>query len=515
MQNIYCRIAGVIMLVFFSACENFEEINTNPNTPSKVNAKLLCPKVVLSIARFGGRDASEMISGNALPKYLTNAQTQLESQYNKIGSASFDDFTILPNIDAMVNAAQGSDNEDFYMGIAKFARAYKFYFLTMSMGDIPYTDAGKGLEGISKPKYDEQEDIFIYILDELREADQFFANAPAGNTDLGDPTPYSNNPDKWRRATNALALKVLMSLSEKADVASLDVINRFANIVSPGYLIEGTEDYFGLVYSLNYKHPLNKPSGHSNIVVSSLLIDNLKLLNDRRMYYFAEPAPAVYDSLFAIDSTTTEANPEVYAGVDVSMDFAVMKANQQLGKYSVLNERYALEDAPEPRMLITHAEQQLILAEAAIRGWISGSAQNYYEQGVISALTLMMNEGNAEYANGMPIDQDYIDNYFTGEAAFKSLEEDQLKQIWMQRYFINFAQDTRTSFFEYRRTGYPEIPINEETSLNNDGYKDRIPVRWLYPGTELNFNRENLIEALVRQFGNDYDEQNQLMWVLE
>jgi hypothetical protein len=39
-------------------------------------------------------------------------------------------------------------------------------------------------------------------------------------------------------------------------------------------------------------------------------------------------------------------------------------------------------------------------------------------------------------------------------------------------------------------------------------------MRWLYPGAESNYNRENLEEALNRQY-DGYDEINKIMWVLK
>ena len=43
------------------------------------------------------------------------------------------------------------------------------------MGDIPYSETNMGADGLYKPKYDTQEQILIGILDELKEADQYFA----------------------------------------------------------------------------------------------------------------------------------------------------------------------------------------------------------------------------------------------------------------------------------------------------------------------------------------------------
>lgn len=164
-------------------------------------------------------------------------------------------------------------------------------------------------------------------------------------------------------------------------------------------------------------------------------------------------------------------------------------------------------------MMITYAEQQLILAEARVLGWIStGTAEGYYQSGVKAALGHLMATASS-YAHGMAINQSYIDNYFTGEAAFKATAADQLKQIWIQRYFLNFMQDPIQTYYEYRRTGYPEFPINPATSLN-ENKKDAIPVRWLYPGTESTYNRDNLLEALNRQYGG-VDEVNKVMWLLQ
>jgi len=195
------------------------------------------------------------------------------------------------------------------------------------------------------------------------------------------------------------------------------------------------------------------------------------------------------------------------------MDYSTMNADYNANKYSLLNKRYVTEDACEPRMMLTYGEQQFIIAEARVRGWIAtGTAQTYYEDGVKSALADIM-ATKASYAHGKAIDQAYINGYFTGEAAFKATQDEQLKQIWMQRYILNFMQDAESSYFEYRRNTYPVFPINPATSLNENN-KNGIPMRYLYPGSETNYNRENLTEALNRQY-EGYDEINKLMWLLK
>ena len=56
------------------------------------------------------------------------------------------------------------------------------------------------------------------------------------------------------------------------------------------------------------------------------------------------------------------------------------------------------------------------------------------------------------------------------------------------------------------------MPINPETNLNVE--KDKIPVRWMYPTREFDYNKENLEEAVERQYGS-VDDNNKVMWILQ
>ena len=174
-KNKYIGLAGILIIILLVSCSKFDEINTNPDATTQVPASMECTNIVLSMLKYNG-DAMSYISSNALPKYVGfTLLGKNGSQYNSIGSAGFGSMTILPNIDAMLESAKGSAMEDSYKGIASFAKAYNFYRLTMWTGDIPYSEAGNGAEGLYEPKYDSQEEVFIAVLDELKAADQFFA----------------------------------------------------------------------------------------------------------------------------------------------------------------------------------------------------------------------------------------------------------------------------------------------------------------------------------------------------
>lgn len=505
--NIIIRKSFLFLFLILVGCSNFEDLNTNPDSSTKANASMTATGVILSSLKFNGRDAHAFLQPQAFAKYIGFAnQSQMSQQYNEMGNGSFEGMTMLQNVEKMVQYATGTPTENSYKGIAKFARAYLFYHLTMQMGDIPYTDANKGETGLYRPKFDTQKDVLIGILDELKEADSYFSK---GIVFDGDPTPYKGDPTKWRKASNAFALKVLMSLSKKEADPSLNIKARFAEIVNENKLLEESTGFLGLNYSIVDIHPLSGTNDlfTSRTVVSSLLIDELKRLNDRRLFYYAEPATKL------INAGKQESDFNAYQGVDAALDYTVMTQKYLEGEYSLLNQRYLKDYASEPRMRMTYAEQQLILAEARILNWITvGDAKKYYESGVKSALKEQM-KTKAIYAHTMAIDQAYIDNYFTGNVAFASTTGDQLKQIWYQRYILNFMQDATSSYFEYRRTNYPNFPVDPTTNLNIDE-PTKIPVRWLYPTSESSYNRENYEKALADQY-DGYDGVNKVMWVLK
>lgn len=494
-------------ILLTTSCSDMDELNRDANSTTKVSAELLCTNVLLKIGKPGG-DAKSFIASNALPKYVAYAtEGAMAEQYNRLGAADFSIYSILPNLDDMVKYSQGTDLESAYKGVYHFSRAYMLYGLTMRMGDVPFSKANQASSGNITPAYDTQEQNFIDVLNELEAAQKAFGEA-AGKSFRGDIF-YEGNTDKWAKATNSFALKVLMTLSKKTNVQSLDIINRFKTIVNRDVLLTSNSENLALVYkdASNRFHPLYNQQKFTGVtMLSSLLVDNLKALNDNRIFYFGEPAGS------KITEGLTASDMDAYVGIDVSTSYENVNIQYNAKTISMLNERYAKLHGAEPYNLVSYAEQNFVIAEAIELGWISGNSQEYYEEGVKNALKQLA-ETDATYAHGKAIDDTYIQNYFNGEAAYKNNKSDRLKQIWIQRYILHFMQDPTSSFFEYRRNEYPAFPVDPATNMNETA-TDKIPVRWLYPTVETNKNKENLTEALIRQFGIPNDDINNVMWLL-
>ncbi|CAM4143938.1 SusD/RagB family nutrient-binding outer membrane lipoprotein [Gillisia limnaea] len=67
----------------------------------------------------------------------------------------------------------------------------------------------------------------------------------------------------------------------------------------------------------------------------------------------------------------------------------------------------------------------------------------------------------------------------------------------LQKYYALYFTDYQ-QWFEYRRTGFPELPKTE--AMQNDAM---MPVRFTYPQDIQVNNRENYLEAIEMLGGSD------------
>jgi hypothetical protein len=231
--------------------------------------------------------------------------------------------------------------------------------------------------------------------------------------------------------------------------------------------------------------------------------------NDYRLFYYAEP------SEFQILGGKQPSDTSAYIGVNPADDYNTISAKYAIGKISAINKRYYALASGEPTFLLSYPEQCFIISEAILRGWLTGDAEAYYENGVRAAMSFVADHtpDDVQYHHGRKITDEVIDNYLGGpKVAFTGTTDEKLKKIFQQRYFLGFMQDGWNSYFEFRRVGYPVLPVNELTNLN--AVKTQLPLRWLYPSKELTNNRAQVEEAINRQFAGN-DDVNETMWILQ
>lgn len=505
-----------ILISISSGCSKFEAINTNPNSTTEVNSAMLATSMILSITRSDISTTKAFMQPFLLGKYLTWGEGQEGFQYNRLNRTDFDRITVLRNITPMENYATSDALRKSYQALGHFVRAWQFFISTMQVGDIPYTEAVKGESaGILQPKYDTQKTVFLGILDELDQANALFAQ---GATFEGDPI-FAGSTEKWRRLTNSFELHVLMNLYKKTTDADLKVIDRFKDIVANRLLMRDYNDNFALAYNATagQNYPWSDvPAGSGNSFVksnytmlSNVLLDPLKVTNDKRLFYYAKP------SAIKITAGVSQSDKAAYPGVEPSDAFSALQTIRVGKDYADINNRYTNLVNAEPVGVFNYWDLQFILAEATLRGWISGTAaQTYYANGIKSSMTFIAanTPDLADYHHNMKMDATYIDA-FPATVALAGTTDQQIGQVITQKYVASFLQGNKyQSWFENRRTGYPVFKLNTSTNLNTPSTS--LPLRWMYPSNELSYNSVNLAAAIASQFGGN-DDNNQIMWLLK
>lgn len=505
MKNIKILLLLIITFVSYS-CDNFDEINTNENAANNVTSSLLATPLILDMMATNGY-ASNFIEDNCLAKQMIWMEFLHEYNYNLLGRAGLSGYKTLTNANKMIEVAE-DNQKNTYEALSLFVKCYKLFYYSMHLGDIPYTDALQGEEGNIKPKYDTQKEVMINILNDLEKASNLFAE---GVTFEGDPI-YQGDPLKWRKAIDTFRLKILMHLSKKENDGDLNIKSKFRTIVQSGKLMESNTDNLQLVFSdkAGQQYPFNRivSRHYYYCTISTVIIDTLKTYNDYRLYHFAQPAEAQLKKGLASD------DPEAYLGLDPAADFAVVQTLYANGQYSAMNLRYTDVVTGEPYIKVGYAEQQFILAEAVLRGWIEGDPTEYYNEGIRASMQFVSDNtpDDETFHYGKRITDEYISSYLQSDKILlKGDFNHKLKQIICQKYLTYYMQYPFEAYYEYRRTGYPELPINPETNRNSE--RDKIPVRWMYPTREFDYNRENVEEAVERQYGG-VDDINKLMWIL-
>lgn len=470
------------LLILFGSCKKYDTFQANPNQPSQSTPALLLTGICYNIfykdntsASFAARHLTYYERGNSFLDYSWR-------------QGSFDNYNILRQVAQMDSLAKANNQQQYY-GLTKLFRAILFTQLTEDFGDIPYSQALQGLSGNFKPEYDTQEEVYIGVLQELEEANALLDDSYGK---INGDIIYNGIATGWKKLANAFRLRVLIHLSKKEDNTNLNVKSQFQSIISDPAkypLMTGNADNAQLVFNASAPNNYYPDFGYLSLATAvSIEKDFAKILKDRkdpRLFAFAEPVGG-----------KTARDFDNYDGVDAGLTIGDQQTTS--GDASRIKKRYYEDKINEPLIFLGYAEQEFLIAEAISRGWVSsaGTAQEHYENGIRASMEF--------YGIG---DADITDYLTHAMVAFNT--EDAIKLIAIQKHIAMFMNSGWESFYEQRRTGYPDLSVGPGT------YNDmKVPKRFTYPQSEYDYNADNVNAAVQRQF-NGNDDVNEVMWLLQ
>ena len=497
--------------ILLASCDNgFEEMNVNPNASTEVVPGYLFTRAQLSTVANNYTGAAYLTIGGSMQHFATYKEvpgagdkyfnygysTASWGQYGGIDPATQGGVIDIEQVLESVKKTPADVNK---LSVARIWKVYLYHRLTDLYGDIPYTDAGKGLtEKNYTPKYDLQSAIYPDMLKELEQSIAAFdaAQATFGSADL----IYGGDIPKWKKFGYSLMLRLGMRLTQVDAAASKTwvekaiaggVITNDADMATIAYVdgsITASRNFIssGLM-STDYVSP-----GGDNVEggkFAKTLIDHLLTTKDPRLNVISVVwTKATPTSAYVADTATALQKGMPNAG------FNSLPAN--FDTFSEPNPNTILK-YNAPLLVFTTAESHLLLAEAAVRGWYKGAtAADEYKSAVTAGLKQWALFGSAGIISDAKIAAYLAANPYKTAGTV----DEQMEQIQTQKWVALFLEDEYEIFSNWRRTGYPKLtPTNYPGNLTGG----KIPTRFVIPDTEELYNRDNFYEARTRQGGTN------------
>lgn len=475
-----------LLMVFAlgSSCtKEFDAMNTDPNNPTAIGSQFLLPYAIeTSVDRYwGGRTRFERLNLDGMMLWMQYLSRNIYSNegdnygvspaLNNNNWKAFYNEGLLNFQRIIVQSGEGGKLPNAnYEGIALVMRSWVFSLLTDTFGAIPYTDALRGLDAtpVYSPTYDSQEAVYAALLDDLKRANEKLD--PAGPPVSGDIL-YNNDIRKWKKFANSLRLRLANRQAAKKPAESRAIMAEILGDPATYPVFTGVDDnatlkHTAVLPSNNEWHQVMIQDGRTDWNISQTLADKLNGLKDTRITVFAQPKGGKYEGI-----------PN---GLPDAIATTYLSTAAGLGNY--------FTQAGTPSVVMTHAELQFILAEAALDGDIPGNAATYFEEGVTSSFK--------QY--GLEVPAGYL-----GQFAAVTKET-----VMEQKWIALFGQGVE-AWTEYRRTGLPVLPARDPRSVfENDAV---LPTRLKYPASEETLNAAHLQGGIELNGGPD-NMKTRLWW---
>ena len=530
--------AGVMLMQ--SCKKQIEQKQQNPNSPESVPAQLILGSVLTDISGTGSAGNLGGINSwgsvHAWNQYhCQNYDYYGNNIYSWTGdNSSYDPYLVIKNVQRMDSeyTVRGGSALNPYEAIGRFVNAYYYYNLAMLFGDVPLSDALKGAADLT-PAYTAQKDVFNYVLNELDTANtEMAALTTKGDYTLSSSQDiyYGGDLSKWQKAVNTYKLRILIELSAKASDATLNVPAQFAAIItnpSKYPIFSSQDDDLKFVYNPGgtntySTYPFN-PSNYGSIAqrynMASTYVSTLTNLMDPRVFITCEPASALWNG------TSDPCQFKYFVGASTGEPLSTMYPNASAGKYSFINrKRYYSDFTGEPDVLVGYKEMLFNIAEAIERGWVTGNAETYYQNGIaesmkfygidvnntkFSAYFLPPGANSPTQAQAYPFTFDFSNYYAQSGVKLSTSSAAAINQIVTQKYIAMFENSGYEAYYNWRRTGAPAFQSG--TGVGNNGV---IPKRWAYPVSEQTQNTGNWKSAVTNQ-GFSADDLNQAIWLVK
>jgi hypothetical protein len=456
-------LSGAVLLSVTSCKKDLLKINQNPNGSQTAQPDYLLTAATKATSDTYWGVANNMDASLLFVQYWSKIQYTDPDRYI-YASTAFEDLWSagyakgIINFNEIIRLADAQGNAN-YKGVALVLRSWTFSLLTEAFGNVPYKQSAN-IDQYLTPAYDTQKDVYFALLDDLKAAQA--ALDPSGKAIAGDVI-YGNNIASWKKFANSLRFRIALRIADREPAKAKQVL---ADIQTEGgsYISSNAESAQFVYYDSPNQNPVsNLFDTRDDYRISKTIVDKLFALNDPRLSIYA--------------AKTQDPTPQNYVGLPNGL----LVGDASSYGFTKTSKPGTYFRAPHaPAVILSYAESLFDRAEAAARGFTTEDAASLYQQAVTAAL--------AQYG----ISSADIATYLA-QPAVKYDASNYKKSIGEQKWLALFGQGLE-GWTEWRRLDYPQLQPAVAGTLNG-----KIPVRFIYPGTEQSLNKTNYQSAVAAQ----------------
>lgn len=460
-------IVILLMSLTVVACNNFLDVNTDPDSPSEsaVSENVLLPGIegAISFNLVGGYPAR--YPNYWIGQLSSSADAPTAETFNIFpadvnNTWTYDIYTnSLKNDILLMNLAEQNKNYQ-YLGISKVLAAQILAVTTDLWGDIPWTEAFK-FPDITKPKFDSQQSIYKEIFRLINEGIADLQNTTSQKrTPRSDDLLYQGQKNSWIKFAYTLKARYSLRLTYAPGTTGVAQADSALNALSEGFGSNADDadfQYYNKTGNENpwYQWGIKWTTAYANTFMLNLMNKNA----DPRIKLYLSPAEN--DGSYVGHRNGNAINPAGSVSVVVGTD---KNGNDLLN--------YITQESP--LSWITFAEAEFIAAEAY--AWKSDYVNA--KKALDAAITANLSK------NGFP--SDTISAFLSRLGALPTSFEAAQQMIIEQKYIADFL--SLENWNDYRRTGYPGVSASDTDNPSHTN----IPLRFMYSSDVLLDNAENM-----------------------
>jgi hypothetical protein len=547
--------AGALMAAV-SSCSSFLDVNDNPNSPLTATPNtILAQALAVTASNYTGGATNFNSYGSWTAGYWAKSGTVngYPSEQTYVYTSNFysglwtNTYNNLEDYQIIQNQAAGFGR---HAAIARIMKAYNYLLLVDEYGNIPYTNALKGLNGSLTPTYDSAQSIYADLIVQLTGAIADINTALADQTQAtvgSEDIVFQGNMVNWKKFANTLKLRILMRESQTNDAtidafvqAQISALRTATDgfitadvLAQPGYLqTSGKQNPFYDRYGVT-------PAGtsftneYSYQLPTRYLLEQYYDARDPRavQMYATAPSATVAIATYTVNGVTRNTFPYIGADLGETSPLVGNRASRFRNGGALLKGF----DAPTPLMLLS--EYYFLVAEAGTRGlggYTAADAKTAFNNGITSSFVYFYTPAPSRRNTATDSSAFVTTGIYTpttadlAAVAAGTLTQAQLntkvrlnsgkvarylavnannplvnfdlapssgslgKQavVIYQKYLAMNTFGSIEAWDDYRRTAQPKFRASQTSSLG--GRPDKLPTRLLYPQAEVSTNGANV-----------------------